>query len=834
MSDRRRAVGVGFVFTTLAVLLLALGGTWLVRRSFPRAQGVLQIPGLDAQVDIYRSADGVPHIYAATEHDLFFAQGYVHAQDRFWQMDFSRHVGSGRLAEMFGESQVETDAFLRTLGWTRLAEQELLQLDPEVIAILEAYAEGVNAYLDDRPASAISLEYVILGLLSHDYGIEPWTPVHTLTWAKVMAWDLGGNMDGEIDRSLLLTSLSPEQLEDLYPPYPSDHPVIVPGPGGQARVPGLNGSALPPGSRQDLLRARSRIESLNALLGARSPGIGSNSWVISGDLTESGAPILANDTHLGIQMPSIWYENGLHCRDLIPVCRFDVAGFSFAGVPSVIIGHNQHIAWGFTNAGPDVQDLFIERLNPDAPDQYAFKGNWREMTVREEKIVVAGGDPVPLTIRETHHGPLISETYGPLEDLSEASGDDFPGQTAVALRWTALEPSTLFEAVIRMNQASDWKEFRAAAQFWDVPSQNLVFADTEGNIGYQLPGKIPIRASGIGWMPIEGWIGEHEWRDYVPFAELPFLLNPPKGFIVTANNAVVDASYPYHIARSWDRGYRADRITTMIEAEEAITLADIRGMQGDSRNPMAEVMVPHLDALQFEDVELAERVDRLTSWDGQDHMDSAEAAFFNAIWRQLLNQTFFEEWEAGPMPTDDRSFAVMTRLLDRPDSPWWDLPSSGRLESRDDLLRLAVAEANRELENRLGPSMDEWRWGDLHTATFRNQSLGESGVAPIEALFNRGPFAVSGGASIVNATDWDPTESYEVTSLPSQRLIVDLSDLDGAQTIHTTGQSGHAFHPHYINLANRWRRLEYHRLPWSPEQVASGAGAHLRLEPEGR
>lgn len=831
-SRRARSLGTLLIGLLLATLLLLVAAGALVRSSFPRTQGSLQLAGLQADVDVYRSADGVPHIYASNEHDLFFAQGYVHAQDRFWQMDFFRHVGSGRLAEMFGPSQVETDAFLRTLGWERLAEIEAEQLDPGTMKILTAYAEGVNEYLSERSGWRLSLEYVILGLLSPDYAIDPWTPTHTLTWAKAMAWDLGGNLDGEIDRALLMSSLSRQQVEELYPPYPDDHPVIVPSAGGGRND--LAAAEMPMAREiwQDLNRTQRRVNGVHDLLAAGSPATGSNNWVISGARTASGAPTLANDTHLGIQMPSIWYENGLHCRSRTPDCRFQVAGFSFAGVPSVVIGHNDRIAWGVTNAGPDVQDLYIERLDPEAPDQYLFEGEWLDLHVRQETLEVAGAESVPLTIRETHHGPLISETYEPLLEIEQEGGLELPLEYGLALRWTALEPSTLLEALIEINLARDWEQFRQAARKWDVPSQNLVYADVDGNIGYQMPGKIPIRASGRGWLPAEGWTGEAEWQGYIPFEELPYLANPERGYIVTANNAIVDGGYPYFVRRDWDFGYRAARITAMIESSEEVTVGKMREMQGDNLNAMAAVLTPYLSALPFEDATLGRRVSRLTSWDGQNDMDSAEAAFFNAIWQQTLNRTFFEEWKTGPLPSDSRSIVVMSQLLEQPESSWWDLPSTGEVEDRDALLSLAVQAANAELEGRLGPSMEDWRWGDLHTATFRNASLGESGVAPIEALFNRGPFSVSGGSSIVNATDWDPTEGYGVKSLPSQRLITDLSDWERTWTIHTTGQSGHAFHPNYINQADRWRVIEYHTLPWGTEAVVLSSTDHLRLSPK--
>ncbi|HQV63928.1 MAG TPA: penicillin acylase family protein, partial [Anaerolineales bacterium] len=357
----------------LAVLAGAGGGFYfksylphtVAPKSFPQIDGELQVNGLDAAVDIYRDNMGIPHIYASTTHDLFFAQGYVHAQDRFWQMDAWRHIGSGELSKMFGSGQVETDSFLRTLGWRQTAEAEWEQLDPESKAFLLAYVDGVNSYLKDHKDTALSLEYAILGLLSPDYEIEEWTPVHSLTWGKAMAWDLRGNMGEEIERAVLLKTLTPEQVAQLYPAYPQDHPVIVNNIGdGSASAP-LNSRTFAgiDVSTETLQAIEQNVVLMDEILGPWSDGIGSNSWAVSGKLTDTGTPLLANDPHLGIQMPSIWYQIDLHCLPKNDDCAFEVAGFSFAGVPGVIIGHNAKIAWGFTNTGPDVMDLYIEKVN---------------------------------------------------------------------------------------------------------------------------------------------------------------------------------------------------------------------------------------------------------------------------------------------------------------------------------------------------------------------------------------------------------------------------------------------------------------------------------------
>jgi penicillin amidase len=844
MSKARRIlIWAVSVILALVLLLTAFGFGWMkvtAPKSFPQTEGNIQLPNLDGPVDIYRDSLGVPNIYATTLHDLFMAQGYVHAQERFWQMDFWRHIGSGTLSEMFGESQVDTDSFLRTLGWSQIAEQEWKNLSPESQAILNAYTEGVNAYLANHRGTQISLEYGILKLLNPSYQPAPWTPINSLTWGKAMAWDLRGNMDEEIQRAILLKSLKPEQVDQLFPPYPSDHPVIVPKIGSQVESSRLPVDLQP--STVNFEPVKQKFALLDALIGPAGSGIGSNSWAVSGQLTASGTPLLANDPHLGIQMPSIWYQIGLHCRPKSDACPYEVGGFSFAGVPGVIIGHNDHIAWGFTNTGPDVMDLYIEKVNPDNPDQYEVNGKWVDFQTRQETIQVSGSQPVNLTVRLSRHGPIISDTYGPLKDqvtptatpFKDKAGIELPQNYAIALRWTALEPGYVFEAIWGFDKAQNWDEFRQAAQSFTAPAQNLLYADVDGNIGYQTPGNIPIRANGDGRLPVPGWTDDYEWTGYIPFDQLPYALNPSSGYIVTANNQVTTTDYPYLITTDWDYGFRAQRILDMIQqAPGPIDITYIKKMQGDDYNASAAALVPVLMNVQLNDSHLEGVRDLLNNWDDQNTMDSAPAALYNVFWSHLLADTFDDDLPKQYWPDGgSRWFEVMRNLVNDPNSTWWDDKATpSKVESRDEVFAKAFDEAVTELEKLQGKDPAKWNWGDLHTATFRNQTLGESGIPPIEALFNRGPFRTNGGESIVNATGWDATEGYEVNWLPSMRMIVDLGDLRNSLTVHTTGESGHAYHSHYIDMADLWRNIQYYPMLWNEQAITSNAESHLRLTP---
>jgi penicillin amidase len=826
-----RRIGVGLLVTVLAVLTLGVGGAVLaVRASFPDYDGSLRLKGLAAPVEVYRDAQGVPQVYAQRPADLFRAQGYLHAQDRFWEMDFRRHVTSGRLAEMFGESQVETDAYIRTMGWRRVAEKEFALLAPDTRRWLEAYADGVNGWLAGRSSLGASLEYGVLKLQNPGYRVEKWDPVDSVAWLKAMAWDLRGNMSDELERAeLLAAGLSREQVDELYPAYPAERHAPILATGGvragvfdpaaptseQVGAPppaapgGVAGAAALAGVRRGLAR-------LPALLGPNGHGIGSNSWVLAGSRTRSGRPLLANDPHLAPSAPGTWYQMGLHCADVTPECPFDVSGYTFSGLPGVVIGHNARIAWGFTNLGPDVVDLCLERVDGDS---YERDGRAVKLAKRTETIKVAGGKPVRIEVRSTGNGPLLSDRAADLRRIGAkpaVSANGTPAdeaaaaapKLAVALRWTALEPGRTLDALFGVNTARDWPSFRAAVRRFAVPAQNMVYADVDGNVGYQTPGDIPVRDTGDGRWPVPGWLSAYDWRGRVPFDALPSVLNPPAGYVATANQAVVRPGYPYLLTADWDYGYRSQRIADLVTAERGkVNAADVARSQLDSRNGNAEQLVPYLLAVEVPGRARAAQ-DLLRGWDLQQPANSAPAAFFNATWRHLLERTF-DELPADHGPDGGaRWFEVVRGLAAEPGSRWWDERDTERPEQRDDVLRAAMVDAYDELAGRFGGEAADWRWGDLHTLTLRNASLGESGIAPVEWLFNRGPYPAPGGDSVVNATGWTAPDGYEVDWVPSMRMVVDLGDLDRSRWVNLAGASGHAFHRYYTDQVELWRTGE--------------------------
>ena len=844
-SKQRRLATIGKVvlWSALGAVIIAIvAGTLFTRysvsRAFPQTEGTIQIIGLQGDVEIIRDSMGVPHIYADTPHDLFTAQGYVHAQDRFFQMDFWRHISFGRLSEMFGDSQVETDGFIRTLGWGRLA-QEQYEMEPEESrAVLDAYTQGVNAYLETQSPSDLSFEYSIIELLNHGYTPEPWTGAQSLAWGKVMAWDLGGNLEAEIGRSMALGVLPPERVAQLYPPYPGDrNPYIIDGGPAEAGTPVALRASFD--ARDALGSAATAIDSLYRLTGGgEETGIGSNSWVLSGDHTPTGMPYLMNDPHLSAQMPSIWYQVGLHCRAVTDECPYNVAGFSFAGVPGVVIGHNADIAWGFTNVGPDVQDLYVEKINPANPDQYEVNGEWVDMDVRTETITVAGGEDQDITIRSTRHGPIISGVYEPLDDF-DTSGIDSPTEYAIAFKWTGLDDGlpSVSQPVLGINRASNFEEFREAALLFAVPSQNMVYADTEGNIGYVVPGNIPIRATGDGTLPVPGWTDDHEWTGFIPYDELPWLFNPESGYVVTANNAVISEEYPYLITKDWNYGQRARRIVDLVTSNFGIPLEDHMRIQFDSHDMNAARILPHLEsAVRSSGVEFNDTgqvaINELEEWDLQNFADSTGAAIWNATWKNLLALTFHDELPESIWPEgNSRWFEVVGTMLDNPNDPFWDDVGTPERETRDDILVAAIVAGIEELTDTLGSDASTWTWGAIHQMTFTNQSLGMSGIAVIEDRFNRGPYPASGSDGMVNAVGWTATEGFDVDWLPSMRMLVDLEDFSNSLAIHTTGQSGHVDDEHYDDMIPLWLNGENVPFLWERADIRADAQETLNLAP---
>jgi penicillin amidase len=882
-----RLLELAVVLLVLALVGVIVMGAITTQRGWPVTTGTLTVPGLHRPVIVQRDSSGIIQITAEDRHDLFLAQGYTHAQERMWQMEISRRIGAGRLSELFGKSQVDTDTYIRTLGWRVAAERDLAAMSRESVAIMQAYADGVNAWITQHDGQ-LSTPFVVAGLLSGTGGVggftlEPWTPLDTATWQKVQAWSLGGNVDAEIFRLLADARLGdPAKTDQLFPEYRDSAPVITPtglmGAGG-AEFPAVpatrnessatpsSGAGAPAALRDgdaaalaDLARLGSTISALagfdrgDGLVG--SHGVGSNNWVVSGDRTISGKPILANDPHLGFGMPSVWIMNGLHCRVVDEGCPWDVVGVSFPGAPAVVLGHNARIAWGATNVGPDTQDLFIETPDPSDPDgHYIYKGQSAPYAIRHETIKVAGGANVELDVRSTVHGVVLSGV-----DKRLAGGP------VLALRWTTTaEVDLALETFFKINVAATFDEFRAAFDGYGSPSQNFIYADVDGHIGYVLPGLIPIRGNGcpdlcVGTLVLggdrvrsgeSGWL---DWTGYVPRAELPWQLDPAGGQIVTANNAAVDDAYPYWLGRDWDPGYRAARIIDRLAAVPGqIGVEDMRVIQMDTYVLRADRIMPRLEAVG-PDTKTADGLllwQAMVNWDHQCGVESLGCAAYMTV-ELALQRALFDD-ELGPLAREyvGSVFAweALISLLGQPISPWWQDTTPGAPEGINAATTAgaAIDTTAAELRKAYGDPAT-WTWGRLHQVQFKESTLGSSGIAPLEWYFDPAARPVAGADGAIDNNYYrvsraypDPTdpdyvplkltEVFGVTNGPSYRLTVDMGDLEGARIMITTGQSGNPFDQHYGDLIPAWIAGETVPLPFSPENVLASTVKTLTLSP---
>jgi penicillin amidase len=845
----RRLARVLVVVAGLLALLLVVGAsvaTWQVRRGYPSYDGTAALPGLTGDVQVLRDETGVPTVYADTAEDLFRAQGYVHAQDRFWEMDFRRLLAAGRLSEIAGESAVPTDTFLRSLGWRRIAEAEVGLLSPQALRWYEAYAEGVNAWLEQTPPGERGLQYTLLGVQGVDREPEPWTVADSLSFIRVVGWTLRHNVDDEAERAVLSQVLPLDRLAQLYPPFPYDEMGTILTE-QDLRAAGLTA---PPTQQVDRLpaAAASTFAQASAVLasvpgaGARG-GVGSNSWVVAGERTEGGSALLANDPHLGPSIPALFTQIGLRCRVVSDDCPFDVRGFSAASIPGVAIGHNGDIAWGWTTPYVDTADLYLEKVEGDT---YLTEDGPVPLQTRTETIRVAGGDPVEVTLRSTRHGPLItsqdvSESFavpevdevGTSAPVPAGSPDRGEGY-AVALRWAGSQPGRSGEGIFALNAASTWQEFVEGVRLLEAFTQNIVYADAAGNTGYYIFGAIPVRRGFDGYVPVPGWTGEYDWSGAVPFAAKPHVYRPARGYLATANETPVPPSYPYLLTKDAQFAFRGDRIRGALDADDSVDVADAAALQMDTWSWLAERVVPRLVAVDGLDGYYAEGQALLEGWDYRQPPDSAAAAYFNATYAAMLALTFRDEipepfWPSG----GGRWWVVMDRLLDDPDDPFWDDTStSGTVETRDDVLRAALRQARDDLTETQGKNPADWQWGRMHAQRLVDPAFGTSGIGPVEWLFNRGPYPAGGGGNIVQANAWDAADdSFTITNAPTFRMIVDFSDLDASRWVNSTGQSGHPGHPHYDDQVADWQSGDSPPMLWTDEAIEQAAVHRLTLVP---
>jgi len=797
------------VVAGLAAGLLLAGSYAYLRQSLPQTKGEIRLAGLGSAAEILRDRYGIPHIFAGNLADASFALGFVHAQDRLWQMEMSRRIASGRLAEIVGPGALETDRFLRTLGVRRAAEANLRTLDAETRALLEAYAAGVNAFLASDPV--LPPEFWLTGARP-----EPWQPADSIAWVKMMAWDLGGNWRSELLRMRLAKTLPLARIHELLPPYPGERVPMI------ADLKELYSSMERDAVRLAENQGQSTISVRKSWTVPDFPdneGLGSNNWVVSGERSASGKPLLANDPHLGLTAPPVWYFAQVSAPGV------NVIGATLPGVPGVILGRNERIAWGFTNTGPDVQDLYIEKL--DAAGGYLAPEGARAFQVIDETIKVKGAEAEQLRVRVSRHGPVIS-------DVMRAAQDVAPRGHVIAFAWTALaEDDRSMQAALKFARAREWDGFLAAARDFHSPQQNIVYADIDGNIGFVAAGRVPHRKPGNdlkGMAPAPGWQAKYDWAEFIPFEQLPRSFNPETGTIVTANHRITPPGYPHFISSDWQPPYRADRIQQLLDATPKHTVNSFARIQADVVSLAMRELLPKLLATRPRSEAARKALALLAKWDGALAPERAEPLIAWAWWRELARAIYADELgDAFRQNWLSRAVFLGNVLSGDPErARWCDDVRTPAVETCEEVLALSLEAALADLDRRYGADQSRWRWGDAHLARHEHRPFGRQPL--LAALFDitvpspGDAYTVNVGRNNLN----DEAQPFANRHAASLRAIYDLSDLEKSLYIHSGGQSGNILSDHYKAFSEAWAKNEY--IPMRAERKTLDAEPHQLLK----
>ncbi|MBM2845075.1 MAG: Penicillin amidase [Bacteroidetes bacterium] len=771
-----------------------------IRKSFPQTIGSMSVVGLENQVQVIRDRFGVPRIEAANEHDLMLALGYVHAQDRLWQMDMVRRVGEGRLSELFGFETLPFDKMFRIVGIRSISEKIEQNITQDSRNRLQWYADGVNAFITSNKGK-YPIEFDMLR-----YDPEPWRPVHSIMVGRLMAWELNLSWWTDITYGAIAERVGLEKALDIFPPFPQNVGPIVPTEAWRKYA----------SLTRDFLKTS---QSFSALWGAGGILGGSNAWVVAPSKSRSGKVILANDTHLQLQSPSKWYEVQLHSPE------YEVSGMSIPGVPGIVAGQNKHIAWGLTALMSDEADFYIERIDTSDGQKYYYDGEWRLLTVREEEIHIKGDTVVPVIIRSTHHGPIVTDIHTFLKKSSSPY--------VASMRWTGTEISDQVEAFNKINRATNWEEFTKGVSEFSGPGQNFVYGDAQGNIGYWCGVKLPLRGKQSTLLPLPGWDPTTEWKGFVPFNKLPHLFNPPEGYIATANNKVVDDSYPYYISDLWEPASRIVRLREVLGSQSTFSVQDFERLQNDMFSHQTKRMMPHvLSALKDSTLGVPEEktvMEYLQSWNftlaREDIATTIYEEFFvkliGNIFKDEMGDSLFHDW----VVLMNVPIRVTTKLVEEGTSNWFDDVGTDSIETRDQIIRKSMREAISFLRDSVSTQTKNWRWGDVHTVTLKHPF---GLVKSLDRLFNIGPFPYGGGPTTLVSGEFSLNAPFQVTVGASFRQIFDFANPDEWRAILPSGQSGQVLHEHYDDQAQMWLNGAYRTVT---SRRDGGKWERLTLEP---
>ena len=805
MSGFKKKILGRYLISVFILFIIAL--RIYLHHPTPKYSGEKKLSGISKPVHIYTDSYGVPHVFAENESDLFYAAGYISARDRLFQMSLVASASRGELAKLFGDNFIKEDVYLRTWGIPKTAEHIVRQTDDEIILILEKLCAGINARIDELDG-----KYPIEFKLLRSKPIR-WRPTDVIAYGRLMAHDLQQSWKPEILFGALVKYFGPDKLNELFPRYEPFRPTI-------SEAINYSKAGLLFSTLWDLER------NIRDLTGTNGTGVGSNSWVVSGALSETGKPILANDPHLNFTQPAKWYE--MHLKG----GRFDVSGAFLAGFPLPVLGQNAAMAWGFTNIMADDVDFFIEKIHPNDPNKYRHGENWLDMAVREEIIPLKNGGDTTIVIRETHHGPVITDIHPLLKNEREV----------VSMAWTGNQITEEISTLSKIGLANDWDSFTEVVKQFSVPGQNILFADTAGNIGWRPAALIPIRKDGGSLLPRPGWDPDYDWQGFVPFEEMPFLYNPSKGYIATANNKIVDDDYPYYISNQWAEPSRIERIEEWLESKEKLTVQDMKILQNDWLSPFAREVVPDIVKWLPQDLdgnaETALKI--LNDWNYVEHKESAAALIFHTVLDELLHNIYEDELSM----IDEKAFDALMHfsmfpyrnihwVLAEDQSSWIDdVTTPGYIEPLSDIVTKSFFNAIKRIERDVGINPSVWTWGTVHTLT-HSHPLGKINI--LNKLFglNVGSFRAGGSTMTVNKGEYEVLRGFHQSVGASFRRIVDLRNMNNTQFIIPTGQSGQPNSIHYDDQAALYNAGKY-RTTWFDEDFIRNNKQfrHLVLLPE--
>ncbi|KJR40980.1 peptidase S45 penicillin amidase [Candidatus Magnetoovum chiemensis] len=784
-------------------------------RTFPKKDGIIHIKGLKDEAQIYRDEYSIPHIFAKNEDDLMFAYGYVHAQDRLWQLDIIKRAASGRLSEIFGKDTIEIDTFLRTIGFNRIAKEAAKNISADSQNILRAYSEGINAFIANN-MNNLPLEFTLLR-----YKPQKWEIEDTLGLAKLMAFEMNMSWHGDIVLAKIIDKVGINRADEIISALTSYKSAII----DDLTIASFK--SISPEFLESAMKTRTFLHIENGYSA-------SNNWTVSGNKTSTGKPIAASDPHLILSAPSRFYQVHAKYDDL------NVAGVSLVGAPGVIIGRNSFISWGITNMMLDDCDFYIETINPDNPNQYLYDGNWKDMEIIDETIHVKGEADKHITIRLTHRGPIVTDIHKTLKDIKD--------RTAISMRWTAYEKSDEVLAIYEINKAKNWHQFTDALRSYGAPGQNFIYADVNGNIGYYGAAQIPLRGEGVGYLPMPGQFSAYDWLGFLPFKSNPAIFNTEKGYIATANNKITsnDNSLPY-LSIYWDPDARIKRIDDMLREKAKITVDDVKQIQTDYFSSYAQDINPYivnaLDNLPakekitalFDDSSAINKLkDYIKNWDYIESAQSIPTSIFNVFLSRLIENIYRDKIGEDIY----KSFLVLSLLplrateeLLKKEKSWWFESKSNPQGLRDEIIVESLIDTIETLISLQGQNIDKWQWGSIHTVTFTH-FLGVNKL--LSYLFNIGPYPIGGSYTSVNKGGYSYSGPFNMLIGPAVRQVFDMSTTDNIQTVISTGQSGQIFNPCYKDQTDLWLRGDYHTLLMNEEKIKTANYYRLILKPMGK